>query len=55
MPSYVRKVLEQLAPPRQELVGVRLMADIENETVTWAVKHAMQRDVSSTLPSDGAR
>lgn len=20
------------------------MADIENETVTWAVKHAMQRD-----------
>lgn len=36
--------LELFAPPRQELVGVRLMADVENETVTGAVKHAMKRD-----------
>ena len=36
--------LELFAPPRQELVGVRLMADVKNEAVTRAVKHAMQRD-----------
>ena len=36
--------LEPFATPRQELVGVRLMADIENETVTRTVKHTMKRD-----------